>query len=357
MSKTIKIAGVDMGNESLKIKFGPNEEFKLKNAVKSVYEAHERKDLGFDNSNREIMDDLDVLIKSENVNGRFFVGPLAIKQGEDEVAPGTTKLQNDKLIVPLLTMLALNVTDERKVASFAVGCGLPIREFKDKDAFSKKILGTYQIQFMSGAMKGRELTITLSDAWVIPEGVGVIMNQALNDAATAYRNKDLLTRPCAVADIGAFTIDIAVLVGGKPDSDASQGIEEGIANYLDNVVEHINGTYNIKMSRAQLVDRLEHKDFVISIMGKKHDIKRLIDQQFSILAGKVVSHIRSIWQRHYDIEVFYIAGGGAKALEQYLKAEMAKQEVNLTFLENEDPQMQNASGNWKYAKTKIGAKK
>src|SRR5690606_34653556 len=139
------------------------------------------------------------------------------------------------------------------------------------------------------------------------------------------------------------------------DSDASEGITEGIANYLDKIVRYVNETYGVHMSRSQLVDRLEAGDLKFSIKGKPVDLKPYVDEQFQIFANKIVSKVDNLWANHFEIQEFYVVGGGAKAIKEPLVKEKQKRDIRLTCIDKEDPQMQNALGYWKFAKQKFGA--
>ncbi|BFH18326.1 hypothetical protein J6TS7_32210 [Paenibacillus dendritiformis] len=353
----VKIVGADLGNDSTKPVFSAQQQFKLKNAVSKRMMTEIRKNLSLDSEQPDILDDLDILIDSEKIKGRYFVGNLAAKVGEDIVEPGTRKVQNDSLIVPLITMLALNTDEGKKEEAFNVVCGLPIKEFSaDKDAFGEKIKGTYHIEFLSGRLKSRKVTVRIPEVVVLPEGVAVIMNRMLNENATKFRDESLRTGQVGVIDIGAFTIDIPIIVNGKPDSEASDGLAEGIAMYLDRIVDYVNDRYGIKMTRAQLVERLENNDLLVPIRGMDVDLLPFVEEQFEFLSDKIVSIVDKLWERNYEIKRFYVVGGGAKALQKYLEEKMKERGVSLTFIEDEDPQMQNALGYWKYGVQKFGKK-
>jgi len=354
----LKVVGGDLGNDAFKVVYGPNQKYILRNAVKRVFQGAKRKNLSLDSKDPEILDDLDVLIENEDLSGRFYVGELAVKQGEDHVSPETRKLHNKQLIVPLLTMLALNIPEGEKEIRVAIGCGLPIHEYSDdRGPFAERLKGTYKVTFQSGTLKNREVTIIIEQVVVLPEGIAVIMNQSLNATGTGFKDKELLKADSGVVDIGAFSTDIGIILKGSPDSDVSEGLGEGIANYLDAIVAFLNDEYKIKMTRAQLVDRLEKNDFIIPILDNKVNVEPMMKEQFQIFAGKIVGRISEIWKRHYTISQFFIAGGGSKALRPYLEAEAKTMGLApLTFFEGEDdPQMQNASGYWKFAVTKFAA--
>lgn len=352
----VSVVGADLGNDSLKIVFGQRHQFKLKNAVSKRMREEVRKDLSVDRAkDSSITEDLDVLIESETVQGRFFVGPLAVRNGEEEILTGTAKANNPFIVVPLITMLALDIKKPEREREFKLVCGLPISEFTvDREKFASMIKGTYKVCFLSSIYQ-HEVVVKITDVTVLPEGVAVIMNQLLNDDATGFRNPSLRQGHVGVIDIGAFTTDIPVIVNGKPDSDASTGINEGIAHYLDRIVAYVNHTHHVLMTRAQLVERLEKNDLSMHIKGSPVDLTGAVNEQLMIFANKIVSIVDNLWSKHYEIQDFFVVGGGAKALRNMLIEEMKKRNITLTFVDqHEDPQMQNALGYWKFAQQKFG---
>lgn len=364
----MKFAGADLGNDTFKLAFGVNNYFSIKNSVSRRMDQEKRKDLGFDNikfsdltlmdreAKSKILSDLDVVITSESINGRFFVGDLAVANKEQIIEPGTRKVNNPIIAIPLITMLALNIPEDKKEEDFKVVCGLPITEYTaDREAFKAKLVGKYKVVFKTPALKGREVTVNIDDVIVMPEGVAVIINQMLDDSGVKFRNKELREGHYGVIDIGSFTTDIPIIVNGKPNSDASDGIDEGIANYLDTVVRYLNEEYKITMTRSKLVEIIESGKLKTDVKGQKVDIEPLLNQQFEIFSNAIVAKVDNIWSNHFEIKVFYVVGGGAKALEKYLRSEMEQRGIKLTFIESEDPQMQNAFGYFKLAKQKFGA--
>lgn len=361
-----KIVGCDLGNDSHKIVFSPSHQHRIKNSVSQRMLTEIRKDLSVDSSNANdffdekqqdvsIFKNLDVIIHSDLVDGRFFVGDLASRHGEQEVETGTNKADNPNIVIPLITTLGLNVPSEQNTGHFKIVCGLPITEYtQDRERYKQMIRGEYELEFLWSATKSRRMKISIDDVAVLPEGVAVLMNQMLNDTATGFRNPGLRKGQRGVIDIGAFTTDMPVIVDGKPDSDASEGISEGIANYLDKIVRYVNESYQVRMTRSQLVELIEKDQLTLNIRRNQVNLKPYVNEQFKIFAQKIVSKVDTIWANHFQIEDFFVVGGGAKALKEPLMEEMKKRNIQLTFILNEDPQFQNALGYWKFGKQKFG---
>lgn len=349
------IVGADLGNDTCKVVFGSNNYRTLKNAVSKRMESEARNNLVFENeSEAGLIDNLDIIIRSRSISGRFFVGKLATRNGEDTVQAGTVKADNPQLLVPLLALLAIHCLEQKK-SRFRIVCGLPINEFSaTRERFKNLLEGEYYIEFVAN---GRTASFVLDEVHIIPEGVAALLNQMLSPDGSTYRRPYLRQGHYGIIDIGAFTTDIPIFADGKTDSDASVGLDVGIAHYLDKIVSHLNQIHAIKMTRTQLVERIELEQFVLPIRGKRIDIRPYIDEQFELFANKIVAVVDDLWSKHYAVQEFFVVGGGAKALRPYLAREMRTRNINLTFNHETDPQMENAFGNYKYATLKFGATK
>src|SRR5690606_4067261 len=133
--------------------------------------------------------------------------------GEHETEIGTHKADNPNLLIPLITMLALNVSGAQREEHFKIACGLPISEFsQDRERFKKMLQGKYEVRFLSKRLNDRVVRIYIDDVVIIPEGVAVVMNQMLNENGTGFRRPELRHGQLGVIDVGAFTTDIPVIV-------------------------------------------------------------------------------------------------------------------------------------------------
>jgi len=370
------MAGADLGNDSLKLVFDAKTHYTIKNTVSRRLLNEVRKNLNIDSSEPEpentdeirkrTVQNLDVIIRPlGGQEERYFIGDLAIQAGENETIVGTQKADNPHIHIPLLAMLALHTPRNRREGRYNIVCGLPIKQFNKESSkkMQEKLIGQFDVTFIDEKGElGRKVKVTIENAIVAPEGVPVLMNRMLNSDATDFARPELRNGSYGIIDIGAFTTDIPVIINGKPDSIASDGLEEGIASYLDRIVEALRSSTRAEITRNQVLNKIVNDDYTLLIRGKNYDLKKEIEDQLNLFAQKVIDVIDRLWSKNYEIKEFFVVGGGGKLLKPYLQKIARDRDINLTYIEmkNErdyqnDPQLQNAFGYWKIAKQKYGA--
>ncbi|OBZ15928.1 hypothetical protein A8L34_28185 [Bacillus sp. FJAT-27264] len=360
--------GADLGNENLKLVIDPENPVTVRNVVSRRQLDEVRKDLSFENVLRvkkvREVEGLDVVIQPVGQEkSRYFIGNLAVKAGEAKVEVGMAKADNPYIHIPLLAMLANSVPKENDEGRFKMVVGLPIRQYTNKEMgyrkkMKQRLLGTYDVTILGGN-KERTVKVIIEDVTVVPEGVTVLTNQMLNKDATGFAREELRTGSFGIMDIGAFTTDYPVIVNGTPDSDASDGEDVGIATYLDRIAEGLRNKYNADITRNQLAERIEDENYILKVRGKEVNLKSEFDAVFNEFASWIVQIIDRVWRKNYNIDEWMVVGGGAKALEPYLREQLKTRDFNLTFIyrkdkndHQNDPQLQNAYGYWKTARAR-----
>lgn len=364
-----EVIGSDLGNDSVKIAFGAQKHCVIKNTVSRRMMTDKRKNLSMDGEGTDEerqLSNLDVIIRPTNgQEERYYIGDLAISAGEDETVVGTEKADNPYIHIPLLAVLAFHTPRTKKEARYKLVCGLPIKQFNPstRAKMQERLTNEFDVTLMEpDGTRGRKVRIVIQEVTVAPEGVPVIFNQMLNQEATDILRPELRKGSYGVIDIGAFTTDIPVLVDGKPDSLASEGIDEGISTYLDRIAKTLSEGTRSNITRNQLIKRIIDNDLVMSIRGKEYDLQKEIEDQLTLFAKKIVDVTDRLWSKNYEIKEFIVVGGGGKLLRPYLNRIMAQRELALSFVEKKnkrdyqnDPQLQNAYGYWKIAKQRYGA--
>jgi hypothetical protein len=362
--------GADLGNDSLKVVFNWKSHLIITNTVSPRLLLEERRNLSPEDASPDEdqrLKSLDVVIErvGSNKPERFFVGEMAVSAGENETEVGTEKAKNPYIHIPLIAILAKRA--KRKEGRFKVVCGLPINQFikSNREGMKNKLLGTYRVTFVDGIennkIVGKTVTVIIEDVAVAPEGVAGLTNQRFDSEGVAESRPELGVGMWGIIDIGAFTTDIPVIVNGKPDNLASVGHPEGVSTYLDRIVDALKNKTGAKITRNQVIKRLIDQDFTIKIRGNEFDLKNDIDGQFSSFANKIIGIIDNLWNNKYEIEEFFVIGGGGKILEPYLREVMNTRGVKLSFISmkgkrdyENDPQLQNAFGYWKIAQAMFG---
>lgn len=366
--------GADLGNDSLKFVIDAKNPVTIKNAVsrRMLYET--RKNLNIDGEidmeqeggRKRLYKNLDVIVRRMGgEEERFFIGDLAIEAGEDETVVGTEKADNPHIHIPLLAMLALHTPKREKIGRYSIVCGLPIKQFKPeaREKMKAKLLGEFDVTLMdANGQRGRKVRVVIDDVVVTPEGVPVIFNRMLNEEANDIIRPDLRQGSWGVIDIGAFTTDCPVIENGKPNSLASDGIDEGIATYIDRIASALSTSTRAVITRNQILQRILDNDLTLTIRGKEYPLQKEVEDQLYTFAQKIIDVIDRMWSKNYEIKEFFVVGGGGKLLKPYLKQIMSQRDIQLTFIEQKgknddqnDPQLQNAFGYWKIAKQRFGA--
>lgn len=364
------VVGADLGNDSLKVVFDAKTSVTIKNAVSRRLLNETRRNLSFDNTDSNAVSDrsthyLDVIVRP--VGGqeeRYFVGDLAIAAGEDESVVGTEKADNPHIHIPLIAMLALHTPRNRKEGKYAIVCGLPITQYREpqRTKMKQKLLEQWDVTFIDeNGQHGRKVRVTIENVTIVPEGVPVLMNRVINQDATDFAHPELLKGSYGVIDIGAFTTDIPIIINGKPDSIASDGLEEGIATYITKISDALSASTRAIITRNQVLQKLLDNDLTLFIRGRQHDIRNEVEDLLSMFAQRIIDVIDRMWSKNYEIKEFFVVGGGGKLLKPYLQKIALQRDLSLTFVERKsdrdvqnDPQLQNAFGYWKIAKQQYG---
>lgn len=365
--------GADLGNDSLKFVIDARNPVTIKNAVSRRMLHETRKNLNVDGdsdiesdgSKKRQYHNLDVIVRPLGGDEeRYFIGDLAIEAGEDETIVGTEKADNPHIHIPLLALLALHTAKREKEARFNMVCGLPIKQFKPeaREKMKNRLIGEYDVTLMDATgQRGRKVKIVIENVVVTPEGVPVLMNRMLNEDADEMIRPELRSGSYGVIDIGAFTTDIPVLVNGKPDSMASDGIDEGIATYIDRIASSLSATTRATITRNQILNKIITNDLDLFIRGVQYPLKKEVEDQLFGFSQKIIDVIDRLWNKNYEIKEFFVVGGGGKLLKPYLQKIMNERGIQLNFIEKRtlkdeqnDPQLQNAYGYWKLAKQKFG---
>lgn len=369
-----KSVGADLGNDSLKFVMDARNPVTIKNAVARRMLTETRKNLSIDGDTDTQVDgtrkrqykNLDIIVRPlGGEEERFYIGDLAIEAGEDETVVGTEKANNPHIHIPLLAMLAIHTPRKEKTARFNIVCGLPIKQFEKsaREKMTSRLSGEFDVTIMeANGQRGRKVHIIIDKVVVAPEGVPVLMNRMLNEEATDFIRPELREGSYGVIDIGAFTTDIPVIVNGKPDSLASDGITEGIATYIDKIANSLSETTRATITRNQILNKIMANDLTLTIRGKQFPLTKEIEDQLFSFSQKIIDVIDRLWSKNYEIIEFFVVGGGGKLLKPYLQKIMSQRDIQLTFVEmktksddQNDPQLQNAYGYWKLAKQKFGA--
>ena len=354
----VKLAGIDVGNDSVKVVLdGSYEPIIVPNVIAPGFERHILQE------EDSPLKALDVVVNSPKLNKnnqRHFVGLLAMENEDNsELEETDNKAVSDQsLIVALTTLAYVGVMSQPYGTSsngmadeveFVIGTGLPVRTFpRFHKQFEERLVGEHEVTFLSTPkLKNRTVKVTIRRAIVSIEGVAALYHMATHDNLQV-KDEELYYGCIGVCEIGALTTDFPVVKRMNVDNQFSTGEHVGLSNYLDPIIRDVEDLYGYRFpSRTKLVQRIKTRNFTIQRIGEgQADIKPIVDQYFGRAAQRIVDLIKKRWNKYPDIQCFYVIGGGAAALKPYILE--AAGPIRLRFVENSE--LQNVFGYWKLAK-------
>lgn len=357
----MKIAGIDLGNDSIKVVHdGSREPVIVPNIVTPGYERHILQE------EDSPLKALDVTVYSPSLthnNRRWFVGLLASELEDNiELEDMDNKALSDQSLVVALTALAFtgithssyqtssfSQTDELE---YVIGTGLPVRTYtRFREQFEQRLVGEHEVMFMSTPqLRGRKVKIRLRKAVISIEGAAALFNLATQENLQ-IQNEEIYNGVIGVCEIGALTTDLPVIRRMNIDNHFSYGEQMGLAGYLDLIIREVEDQFGYTFpSRAKLSQRIKQQNYVIQRIGEgQSSIKPIVDTYFSRAAQRIVDLIKKRWKKCPDIQCFYVIGGGAAALKPYLID--AAGPIKLRFVQ--DSELQNVYGYLKVAKNRV----
>lgn len=357
----IRIAGIDVGNDSVKVVVdGSNRPIIIPSIVSPGYDRHILQE---EDSPLKALDVRVYSPKLRRNNQRFFVGLLAMEdQDNSELEETDNKANNDQSLIVALTALAYAAISNQNFtagvggveeAEYIIGTGLPVRTYVAfHQAFEERLTGEHEVTFLSTpGLRNRTVRIIIRRAVVSVEGAAALFHLATHDNLQ-MKNEELHNGCIGICEIGALTTDFPVVKRMNIDNQFSTGEQFGLATYLDSIIRDVEDQYGYRFpSRTKLIQRIRGRELRIQRFGEgQADIAPIVDVYFRRAARKLVDLIRKRWKKYPDIECFYVLGGGASALRSYIVEEAGS--MRLRF--EEDSELLNVHGYLKLAKNKAG---
>ena len=356
----IKLAGIDIGNDSVKLVInGSNEPVIIPNIVSPGYE---RLVLQEEDSPLKALDVMVYSPKLKKKSQRYFVGQLASEdQDNAELEETDNKATSDQSLIVALTALAYasvtNVAHSLQPGQtidqveYVIGTGLPVRSYaRYHQTFEERLVGEHEVTFLSTPkLRGRTIRVNISRAIVSIEGAAALFHMATHENLQV-RDEELYYGCIGICEMGALTTDFPVVKRMSIDNQFSTGEQLGLASYLDSIIRDVEDQYGYRFpSRTKLIQRIRKNQFVIQRVGEgQADIRPIVDTYFGRAAQKIVDLIRKRWKKYPDIQCFYVLGGGAAALKPHILE--AAENMRLRFVD--DSELQNVYGYLKLAKNK-----
>ncbi len=356
----IRLAGIDIGNDSVKLVVsGSNEPIIIPSVISPGYERHVLQE---EDSPLKALDVMVYSPKLRKKSQRYFVGLLASEdQDNAELEETDNKATSDQSLIVALTALAYaSVTSVAQTlqpgqsieqVEYVIGTGLPVRTYaRFHQTFEERLVGEHEVTFLSTPrLRGRTVRVNIRRAIVSIEGAAALFHMATNENLSV-RDEELYNGCIGICEMGALTTDFPVVKRMSIDNQFSTGEQLGLASYLDSIIRDVEDQYGYKFpSRTKLIHRIRRHDFIIQRVGEgQADIRPIVDNYFSRAAQKIVDLIRKRWKKYPDIQCFYVLGGGAAALKPHILE--AAENMRLRFVD--DSELQNVFGYLKLARNK-----
>jgi plasmid segregation protein ParM len=356
-----RLAGVDIGNDSIKVVV---EDQRTPVVIPNVVApGYERLILQEEDS---AIKALDVMVNSPTLsksNQRYFVGVLAMEDEDNfELEETDNKAESDQSLIVTLTALAYaglmnqsyggSSLDNFNEIEYVIGTGLPVRTFsRYHKAFEERLVGEHEVTFLSTPqLHNKRVRVVIRKTFVSIEGAAALFNMATHDNLEV-KDEELYHGCIGVCEIGALTTDFPVVKRMNIDNRFSYGEQMGLANYLDSIIRDVEDQFGYSFpSRTKLVERIKNKDYFIQKIGEgQSDIKPIVDNYFSRAAMRIVDLIKKRWKKYPDIQCFYVIGGGGSALKPYILNEAGS--MTLRFVD--DSELQNVYGYLKVARSQL----
>jgi plasmid segregation protein ParM len=355
----IRLAGIDIGNDSVKLVVsGSNEPIIIPSIVSPGYERHVLQE---EDSPLKALDVMVYSPKLKKKSQRYFVGLLASEdQDNAELEETDNKATSDQSLIVALTALAYaSVTNNANLqpgqntdqVEYVIGTGLPVRTYaRFHQTFEERLVGEHEVTFLSTPkLRGRTIRVNIRRAIISIEGAAALFHMATHENLQ-IRDEELYNGVIGICEMGALTTDFPVVKRMSIDNQFSTGEQLGLASYLDSIIRDVEDQFGYRFpSRTKLIQRIRKHEFIIQRVGEgQADIRPIVDNYFGRAAQKIVDLIRKRWKKYPDIQCFYVLGGGAAALKPYILD--AADNMRLRFVD--DSELQNVYGYLKLARNK-----
>lgn len=223
---------------------------------------------------------------------------------------------------------------------------LPPGRYFEREHLKELIAGSYSVDVIGADKKWHSgiYNVPVSSIRVIPEGVGSICLNVLNELGEERAGTTMHQHVVGVVDIGTLTTDLIQLDGLKIVRDGcwteEQALYSGIYKRLKQIA--LNQGLNIPDYRlAKVVE-----DGYYMLKGQKFNIESMVTRWSTDLALTVDGIIRQHWHGGNDVEMILLTGGGA----EYVYAELQRiyPHVRLSSDNRNDLVTGNSEGGYRY---------
>lgn len=221
--------------------------------------------------------------------------------------------------------------------SVNVVLGLPVSYARkeERKELEEAIKGEHR--FLVG---GKEKKVRVSDAKVIAQGMGVLLDYFIEGGSVDEERKN---ETAIVFDVGFYTTDVFLYRDGGIEEERSRSIEVGVSHLFEDILRWLTVERGYPSVSLKEVERFFKRGYV-KIKGEEVPIPR--ESFIKGWAEKLSDLLRFYERELYTYDTLILAGGGAN----FLGEEFFGRKVIVP----EKPEFANARGYYKYARLRWG---
>ncbi len=272
---------------------------------------------------------------SVRVNGRWrFVGDYASLQSDStaQTLDPTRTGSDEQLSLFYAAASELIQTNEPDVA---VVTGLPVADFDERNkARLREMLSGDHVVERSGKKTRR---FTIGGVYLVPQAIGALFAHVL-DKRGQIADSDLAAGRVGIIDVGTLTTNFCLADNLRYVESASSSIPAGMSGVLIKIAKDLKRDHGLDW--ALHLDRVDYavRARSVELFGQDVPIDDIVDAHMRELAETVIAKARSLWSSGADLRAVVLTGGGAFALDRYIR--LAYPHVRT----GADPQWSNVTG-------------
>jgi plasmid segregation protein ParM len=268
---------------------------------------------------------------------QYLVGERALKVGR-RLFVGLSREWFGTVPYRLLVLNAIRRRVPQSSLPVTVVTGLPVGDIPQHLVTVKRqLVGTHRLEVLPA---GRTWEVTIADARVIPQPLGTVFSQVMDDEGN-LTDARLVEMRIGVLDVGFRTSDYFTLQGFEVIPAQCLTRNTGIAELLLDVSREVSSRYGVETDPHALNDVVLRK--MLAVGARTADISGIVDPLLDRHAEAILAHGRMLWgDEARDLQVLWMTGGGAQLLGARLK-ELAPHATLVT-----NARIQNAVGFYRF---------
>jgi plasmid segregation protein ParM len=276
--------------------------------------------------------------------GDWFVGDLALGQlppGELRKLRGRTGERDEfglefrvRMARVALGKLLGKQAERDDALHIRLATGLPVEHMRVAAELKQALLGQHPIQ-----TDAARFVANVVEVRVMPQPYGTLYQAMLT--AQGEVNTCHTARRTGVVDVGTYTIDLALDDDGIYIDTQSGSTEGGVFTAQERIADLLRARYYDEPSYRAIEQVLRTGCY--RAFGKEVDFRAEVDEALDPLRAATLNLMADKWKVASDVDVIYLAGGGAPLVERQVKATYAQTSLA------PDAQLANVRGFLSYA--------